>query len=50
MFESDTPQATFILLFAAVVVFQGLSWKFILGALVVALGSLVTSVILTARN
>ena len=30
--------------------FQGLSWKFILGALVVALGSLVTSVVLTARN
>ncbi|XP_029289005.1 FKBP prolyl isomerase 16 [Cottoperca gobio] len=28
----------------------GISWKFILGALVVALGSLVTSVILTARN
>lgn len=29
---------------------SGISWKFILGALVVALGSLVTSVILTARN
>ncbi|KAM9352080.1 FKBP prolyl isomerase 16 [Symphorus nematophorus] len=29
---------------------SGLSWKFLLGALVVALGSLVTSVILTARN
>ncbi|KAI3370715.1 hypothetical protein L3Q82_007272 [Scortum barcoo] len=29
---------------------SGLSWKFILGALVVALGSLVTSVVLTARN
>ncbi|XP_043981016.1 FKBP prolyl isomerase 16 isoform X2 [Gambusia affinis] len=29
---------------------KGLSWKFILGALVVALGSLVTSVIMTARN
>ncbi|CAK6951076.1 FKBP prolyl isomerase 16 [Scomber scombrus] len=28
----------------------GMSWKLILGALVVALGSLVTSVILTARN
>ncbi|XP_028287989.1 peptidyl-prolyl cis-trans isomerase FKBP8-like isoform X1 [Parambassis ranga] len=28
----------------------GISWKFILGALVVALGSLVTSVVLTARN
>ncbi|XP_068595821.1 FKBP prolyl isomerase 16 [Brachionichthys hirsutus] len=28
----------------------GISWKFILGALTVALGSLVTSVILTARN
>uniref|UniRef100_A0A7N8XY28 peptidylprolyl isomerase n=1 Tax=Mastacembelus armatus TaxID=205130 RepID=A0A7N8XY28_9TELE len=28
----------------------GISWKFILGALVVALGSLVMSVILTARN
>uniref|UniRef100_UPI0037E9646D FKBP prolyl isomerase 16 n=1 Tax=Semicossyphus pulcher TaxID=241346 RepID=UPI0037E9646D len=28
----------------------GLSWKFILGALVVALGSLVMSMILTARN
>eukprot|EP00066_Takifugu_rubripes_P004037 XP_003967095.1 PREDICTED: peptidyl-prolyl cis-trans isomerase FKBP8-like [Takifugu rubripes] len=28
----------------------GISWKFILGALLVALGSLVTSVILTARN
>lgn len=32
------------------VLFQGISWKFILGALVVALSSLVTSVILTARN
>ncbi|XP_071388240.1 peptidyl-prolyl cis-trans isomerase FKBP8-like [Centroberyx affinis] len=29
---------------------SGISWKFLLGALVVALGSLVTSVILTARN
>ncbi|XP_047207699.1 FKBP prolyl isomerase 16 isoform X2 [Girardinichthys multiradiatus] len=29
---------------------SGISWKFILGALVVALGSLVTSMILTARN
>ncbi|KAE8296326.1 Peptidyl-prolyl cis-trans isomerase FKBP8 [Larimichthys crocea] len=29
---------------------SGISWKFILGALVVALASLVTSVILTARN
>ncbi|XP_029379746.1 FKBP prolyl isomerase 16 [Echeneis naucrates] len=29
---------------------SGISWKFILGALVVALGSLVTSVILTARQ
>ncbi|XP_039989315.1 FKBP prolyl isomerase 16 [Xiphias gladius] len=29
---------------------SGISWKFILGALVVALGSLVTSVILTARH
>ncbi|XP_056137295.1 FKBP prolyl isomerase 16 isoform X2 [Lampris incognitus] len=29
---------------------EGISWKFLLGALVVALGSLVTSVILTARN
>ncbi|XP_024138546.1 FKBP prolyl isomerase 16 isoform X1 [Oryzias melastigma] len=29
---------------------SGISWKFILGALVVALSSLVTSVILTARN
>ncbi|XP_033997248.1 peptidyl-prolyl cis-trans isomerase FKBP8 [Trematomus bernacchii] len=29
---------------------SGISWKFILGALVVALGSLVTSLILTARN
>ncbi|XP_042268926.1 FKBP prolyl isomerase 16 [Thunnus albacares] len=29
---------------------SGISWKLILGALVVALGSLVTSVILTARN
>ncbi|XP_041853799.1 FKBP prolyl isomerase 16 [Melanotaenia boesemani] len=29
---------------------SGISWKFILGALVVALGSLVTSVVLTARN
>ncbi|XP_074533786.1 FKBP prolyl isomerase 16 [Halichoeres trimaculatus] len=29
---------------------SGLSWKFILGALVVALGSLVTSMILTAKN
>ncbi|XP_024235293.1 peptidyl-prolyl cis-trans isomerase FKBP8 [Oncorhynchus tshawytscha] len=28
----------------------GISWKFLLGALVVALGSLVTSVVLTARN
>ncbi|XP_005798327.1 peptidyl-prolyl cis-trans isomerase FKBP8-like isoform X1 [Xiphophorus maculatus] len=28
----------------------GLSWKFILGALVVAFGSLVTSMIMTARN
>ncbi|XP_041651108.1 FKBP prolyl isomerase 16 [Cheilinus undulatus] len=28
----------------------GISWKFILGALVVALGSLVTSMILTAKN
>ncbi|KAK2842248.1 hypothetical protein Q5P01_012448 [Channa striata] len=28
----------------------GISWKFILGALVVALGSLLTSMILTARN
>ncbi|KAM9854769.1 FKBP prolyl isomerase 16 [Aulostomus maculatus] len=28
----------------------GISWKFILGALVVALGSLVTSLVLTARN
>uniref|UniRef100_H3DPI9 FKBP prolyl isomerase 16 n=1 Tax=Tetraodon nigroviridis TaxID=99883 RepID=H3DPI9_TETNG len=28
----------------------GISWKFILGALLVALGSLVASVILTARN
>ncbi|XP_047451269.1 FKBP prolyl isomerase 16 [Mugil cephalus] len=28
----------------------GISWKFILGALVVALGSLATSVVLTARN
>ncbi|KAF7666518.1 hypothetical protein LDENG_00104490 [Lucifuga dentata] len=28
----------------------GMSWKFLLGALVVAFGSLVTSVILTARN
>lgn len=29
---------------------SGISWKFILGALIVALGSLVTSMILTARN
>ncbi|GLD58680.1 peroxisomal membrane protein 11A isoform X1 [Lates japonicus] len=29
---------------------SGISWKFILGALVVALGSLVTSVIFTARH
>ncbi|XP_028814389.1 FKBP prolyl isomerase 16 [Denticeps clupeoides] len=29
---------------------SGISWKFLLGALVVALGSLVTSVVLTARN
>ncbi|KAM4733860.1 FKBP prolyl isomerase 16 isoform 1-T7 [Anableps anableps] len=29
---------------------SGISWKFILGALVVALGSLVTSLILSARN
>ncbi|XP_062246733.1 FKBP prolyl isomerase 16 [Platichthys flesus] len=29
---------------------SGISWKFILGALVVALGSLVTAVILTARH
>ncbi|XP_072241908.1 FKBP prolyl isomerase 16 [Leuresthes tenuis] len=29
---------------------SGMSWKFILGALVVALGSLVTSVVMTARN
>ncbi|KAM4618253.1 FKBP prolyl isomerase 16 [Polymixia lowei] len=29
---------------------SGISWKLLLGALVVALGSLVTSVILTARN
>ncbi|XP_026222390.1 peptidyl-prolyl cis-trans isomerase FKBP8 [Anabas testudineus] len=29
---------------------SGISWKFILGALLVALGSLVTSMILTARN
>nr|XP_046249040.1 FKBP prolyl isomerase 16 [Scatophagus argus] len=29
---------------------SGISWKLILGALVVALGSLVTSIILTARN
>ncbi|KAM4733867.1 FKBP prolyl isomerase 16 isoform 2-T8 [Anableps anableps] len=29
---------------------KGISWKFILGALVVALGSLVTSLILSARN
>ncbi|XP_010791057.1 peptidyl-prolyl cis-trans isomerase FKBP8-like [Notothenia coriiceps] len=29
---------------------SGISWKFILGGLVVALGSLVTSLILTARN
>ncbi|KAM9754176.1 FKBP prolyl isomerase 16 isoform 2-T3 [Menidia menidia] len=29
---------------------SGISWKFILGALVVALGSLMTSVVLTARN
>ncbi|KAM3609573.1 uncharacterized protein V6R79_017287 [Siganus canaliculatus] len=29
---------------------SGMSWKLILGALVVALGSLVTSVVLTARN
>ncbi|XP_063053926.1 peptidyl-prolyl cis-trans isomerase FKBP8-like [Engraulis encrasicolus] len=29
---------------------SGMSWKFLLGALVVALGSLVTSVVLTARN
>lgn len=50
MLECDNQQDIFILLFAAVVVFQGISWKFILGALVVALGSLVTSVILTARN
>ncbi|XP_010899928.2 peptidyl-prolyl cis-trans isomerase FKBP8 [Esox lucius] len=28
----------------------GISWKFLVGALVVALGSLVTSVVLTARN
>lgn len=28
----------------------GISWKFLLGALMVALGSLVTSVVLTARN
>ncbi|XP_016344168.1 peptidyl-prolyl cis-trans isomerase FKBP8-like isoform X3 [Sinocyclocheilus anshuiensis] len=28
----------------------GISWKFLLGALVVALGSLVTSVVLSARN
>uniref|UniRef100_A0A8C7GZ26 FKBP prolyl isomerase 16 n=3 Tax=Oncorhynchus kisutch TaxID=8019 RepID=A0A8C7GZ26_ONCKI len=28
----------------------GISWTFLLGALVVALGSLVTSVVLTARN
>ncbi|XP_030622753.1 FKBP prolyl isomerase 16 [Chanos chanos] len=28
----------------------GISWKFLLGALVVALGSLVTSMVLTARN
>ncbi|XP_051513432.1 peptidyl-prolyl cis-trans isomerase FKBP8-like [Myxocyprinus asiaticus] len=29
---------------------SGISWKFLLGALVVALGSLVTSVVLTAQN
>ncbi|XP_064865831.1 peptidyl-prolyl cis-trans isomerase FKBP8-like isoform X3 [Oncorhynchus nerka] len=29
---------------------KGISWTFLLGALVVALGSLVTSVVLTARN
>ncbi|KAM6960773.1 FKBP prolyl isomerase 16 isoform 2-T2 [Aplochiton taeniatus] len=29
---------------------MGISWKFLLGALMVALGSLVTSVVLTARN
>ncbi|CAL8293645.1 unnamed protein product [Boreogadus saida] len=28
----------------------GVSWKLLLGALVVALGSLVTSIVLTARN